>query len=193
MNLSSKQKRFALKKQRKQQTIFQHRKTERRISQCLFQFPQFKNAQHIGLYLNAFGEVQTKRLIEWCFKHQKYVYLPKIQTYNQTLKWVRISYQQYKNKRFYAHHLGMEEPFGRGFHVSRLDLLILPLVAFDAQGTRLGMGGGFYDRTLAQTPIKPFRLAIAHHFQYSPSLLQREKWDQPVHAVCTEKKFFKFK
>ncbi len=63
---------------------------------------------------------------------------------NQNLMWVKISSSQYLNKRFSHHPLGMKEPMAsRGQHVSTLDLLIMPLLACDHLGTRIGMGGGY--------------------------------------------------
>ena len=66
------------------------------------------------------------------------------------------------------------------------DLIIVPGLAFDRRGTRLGMGGGYYDRLLALPRYKnSLRLGLAYSFQLVDSL-PREDWDVPVHAVCTE-------
>ena len=78
-------------------------------------------------------------------------------------------------------------------HVSTLDLLIMPLLACDHRGTRIGMGGGFYDRTLATAPHRPFRLGLAHTFQYIDQTLPRQKWDQPLNGLLTSEKFYIFK
>ena len=113
---------------------------------------------------------------------------------NQNLMWVKISSSQYLNKRFSHHPLGMKEPMAsRGHHISILDILIMPLLACDHLGTRIGMGGGFYDRTLASAPHRPFRLGLAHTFQYIDQTLPRQKWDQPIHGLLTPKKFYIFK
>lgn len=80
----------------------------------------------------------------------------------------------------------------RGYHVSKLDLLIMPLVACDHAGTRIGMGGGYYDRTLATAPHRPFRLGIAHSFQYIDQPIIRQKWDQPLDSLLTSEKRYDF-
>ncbi len=68
-----------------------------------------------------------------------------------------------------------------------LDLIMLPLVAFDASGHRLGMGGGYYDRALANGGgRRPFKLGIAYECQHLP-LIPRRAWDVPLDAVLTEK------
>jgi 5-formyltetrahydrofolate cyclo-ligase len=69
-----------------------------------------------------------------------------------------------------------------------LDVLLMPLVAFDPAGNRLGMGGGFYDRalaTLARQPKRPHLLGVAHAFQKVDSL-PAAPWDQPLDMVITD-------
>ena len=66
------------------------------------------------------------------------------------------------------------------------DLIIVPGLAFDRNGIRLGTGGGYYDRLLALPRYRDsLRLGLAYSFQIVDRL-PREDWDQPVHAVCTE-------
>ncbi|WP_151834984.1 5-formyltetrahydrofolate cyclo-ligase, partial [Acinetobacter ursingii] len=142
----------------------------------------------------AFGEVHTQLLIEECYKLKKQVYLPMICNMNNKLVWVKVSRHQYRNKRFSHHPLGMKEPMAsRGYSVSHLDLLVMPLVACDHHGTRMGMGGGFYDRTLATAPHQPFRLGLAHTFQLLYQTLPRQAWDQPLDALLTPHNIYRFK
>lgn len=69
----------------------------------------------------------------------------------------------------------------------------LPLVAFDAKGRRLGMGGGFYDRAFAfknkYKRLGPMLIGLAHSIQEVESL-DVEHWDIPLDAIVTEKKVF---
>lgn len=175
-----------LRLKRKRLSPYEQKKAEQQVLNRLRYSPQFKSAQKVGLYLHAFGEVHTRKIIQLCFQKNKQVYLPMICNMNQNLVWVKINLQQYKNKRFSHHPLGMKEPMAsRGHHVSKLDLLIMPLLACDHHGTRIGMGGGFYDRTLASARHFPFRLGIAHDFQYIEETLHRNIWDQPLDALIT--------
>jgi 5-formyltetrahydrofolate cyclo-ligase len=69
-----------------------------------------------------------------------------------------------------------------------MSLVCLPLVAFDARGNRLGMGGGFYDRTLAfmrNKGQKPSLAGCAYAFQEVP-LLPAESWDIPLTLIVTD-------
>ena len=78
-----------------------------------------------------------------------------------------------------------------------LDLVLAPLVGFDATGTRLGMGGGFYDRGFAflrgKTELgrKPRLLGLGYEFQRVAELV-RQPWDVPLDAVATEQALYEF-
>jgi 5-formyltetrahydrofolate cyclo-ligase len=80
---------------------------------------------------------------------------------------------------------------------SQLDLVLVPVVAFDAAGTRLGMGGGFYDRSFAflrdepRGGHRPRLLGLAYEFQKVAELI-RQSWDVPLDAVMTEAALYDF-
>ena len=176
-----------LRKQRRQLNAFQQKQAAIALLQRVSRSPQFKHAKKVGLYLHAFGEIETTRLIEACFKLGKTVYFPRVCSMNLGLNWVRVTRQQWLNRQFSLHHLGMLEPKQKGVGIQHLDLLLLPLLACDEKGTRLGMGGGFYDRTLKHAAHVPYRLGIAHDFQYLSAILPRQPWDQPLDALYTPK------
>lgn len=188
-----KQLRRDLRRQRRQVNIFQQRQAAQAILKHLRRSPMLHQSQKVGLYLDAFGEIATKNLIEYCFKLGKQVYLPKICNMNQHLHWVKISRQQFYSRRFALHRLGMLEPQQRGVAVQHLDMLCMPLLACDVTGMRLGMGGGFYDRTLAKAKQRPYRLGLAHQFQKLACVLPHQAWDQPLHALCTPESYQCFK
>jgi len=86
---------------------------------------------------------------------------------------------------------GIPEPReGRECDVRRLELVLTPLVAFDGNGTRLGMGAGFYDRTFeflrADPDAGPWLVGVAYAMQQVDSL-PAETWDVPVGGVITER------
>ena len=79
----------------------------------------------------------------------------------------------------------------------QLDVLFVPLVAFDAAGNRLGMGGGYYDTSLAYLRTrrafrKPKLIGVAYDFQ-RVAALPREPWDVPLDAVLTDRALYQFK
>ena len=80
---------------------------------------------------------------------------------------------------------GIPEPLtGTEIRISHLDLVFMPLVAFDRSGNRLGMGKGYYDRALAGSPDSPLRVGLGYTFQEAPSL-EPSEWDIPLHIVIT--------
>jgi 5-formyltetrahydrofolate cyclo-ligase len=165
------------------------RHAEQSIVRQIRREPRFISSRKVGLYLDAFGEVPTRALIKLCFQLRKTVYLPVVHLNNKPLSWSQITQHQWQNQRMTRHRFGMKQPFKqRGITVRSLDYLFMPLVAFDLQGHRLGMGGGFYDRTLAHCanilehrkllPSKPLRVGIRPHIGvFSPSI--------PNHALAS--------
>ena len=194
MSKNPSQLRRQLRQQRRRISVFKQRQSQQLIFFKLSRHAMFKSSQHIGLYLNAFGEINTQKIILESLRRGKSVYLPMICNMNQHLVWVKINQQQYLNRRFAHHRLGMQQAMqSRGQRVSKLDLLIMPLLACDRHGTRMGMGGGFYDKTLSRAPKHPYRLGLAHDFQLLDQRLYRQSWDQPLDALLTPQHFLRFK
>lgn len=187
--LNLQQLRRELRRKRRRLTCFHQRQAAQAVLSRFRRIPEIQKAKKIGLYLDAFGEIATQGLIEYCFKLNKDVYLPKICNMNQHLLWVKISRQQFYTRRFVPHCLGMLEPQQRGIAVKHLDVLCMPLLACDIKGMRLGMGGGFYDRTLSHAQHLPFRLGLAHDFQRLNIVLPHQPWDQQLHALCTPQSY----
>ena len=108
MSIELAQLRKQLRKQRRQVSAYQQQQSELQILQRLRRVPEFKHATRVGIYLHAFGEIQTRKIIEYCFHQKKAVYLPMICNMNQRLVWVKVSRNQFQNKRFSHHPLGMQ-------------------------------------------------------------------------------------
>ena len=80
---------------------------------------------------------------------------------------------------------GIAEPvLGRGIPAIALSVVLMPLVAFTADGWRIGMGGGFYDRRFAGAQ-RPLMVGVAHEFQLLRDVPHRD-WDVPMDAAVTE-------
>ncbi len=111
-------------------------------------------------------------------------YLPRVRSAQQPLDYVRVD----ASTRFQRSALGVEEPVGgTPTAAAALQVLLIPLLAFDRHGTRVGYGGGYYDRTLAECAAqRPLRVGVAFACQEFAQL-QRQRWDQPLHLIVTEK------
>ena len=131
----------------------------------------------VGVYAADDGEVDLAPLIARCWKHDIAVALPVIRIAGLAF----ASYRQEDALRRARY--GLLEP-ARGSAVAPA-LVLTPLVAFDAQGHRLGRGGGYYDRYFAANPAIE-RVGIAHECQRAPQL-PSDDWDVPLPAVVTER------
>lgn len=142
--------------------------------------PGWANAQHIGLYLSADGEVSTAELAERVRATGKTPYLPVLE--NKRLRFAQWN----AGIALVANRYGIGEPDEsvRRHDAQALDILCLPVVAWDRYGTRLGMGGGYYDRTLAQAP-RPLLVGLAHSGQEADAL-PRDDWDITLDWIVTE-------
>ena len=99
-----------LRHTRRQLSAASRRQAGRQVADQLRRHPNIQAAQHIGIYLDDFGEVPTSALILQLLAQGKTVYLPVIRPFDQRLVFVPICMQQYRQRRFYQHRLGMLEP-----------------------------------------------------------------------------------
>lgn len=143
---------------------------------------RFKQINHLAIYLANDGEINPALLKQSKFK----LYLPVIK--KKSLCFVRYRPGQEMRKNRFA--IAEPKRLQKLKTAAQLDAIALPLVGFDDQGRRLGMGGGFYDRALANLPRqrqrRPSLLGLAHSCQ-QVSACPQEPWDIPLDAVITEK------
>lgn len=146
----------------------------------------FIKAQSIGLYQSVFQEVQTDIIFEKSH-HKKYAY-PKVNDKEGPLSffWVETK-QQFKKSKWGI--LEPDENMGaRKAAMDDIDLMIIPGLAFDRSGFRLGRGKGFYDKTLKQ--FSGQRVGLAYSFQVLDQL-PHEEWDEKVNWLVTETEWLK--
>ena len=148
-------------------TALQQQQAEDSITQQALALIEEGNAQHIALYVSFDGEISTEKLIKTLWAQDKHVYLPVLHPFNPNhlCFYVIARYTDAENK------FGIWEPklnVQSVLPLEELDILFTPLVAFDKQGNRLGMGGGFYDRTLQNWRNSSFiPVGLAHQCQPS--------------------------
>ncbi len=142
------------------------------------------------MYLASDSEVDTTPILERAWKLGKEIYLPVLAPFLHNRLW----FTRYETDTpLVRNRFGIAEP--RSVHRQRipshaLDLVLTPLVGFDAEGNRLGMGGGFYDRSFAflcrrRHWRKPRLVGLAYDFQQLPAL-PAHRWDVPLNAVATD-------
>ncbi|WP_273021316.1 5-formyltetrahydrofolate cyclo-ligase [Rheinheimera sp.] len=163
------------------------------VSQALA-LPALNNSQHIALYLANDSELDTFPLIQTLWQQGKQLYLPVLHPFAAGyLLFVRYD----QDTLLYPNRFGIPEPLAechRLLPVNQLDIIFTPLVAFDLKGNRLGMGGGFYDRTLSQLPTKSRSkvIGLAHNCQQVDAV-PCEAWDIPLNKVITPGEYFDFR
>lgn len=141
--------------------------------------PQFRDAQTILLYWSMEDEVQTHDFVNRWYK-EKTLLLPCVDGDDLRLRQYTGPECLKEGEQF-----GIGEPTGPEFtDLERVQMIIVPGVAFDRMGNRMGRGRGFYDRLLKSTP-KAFKVGVAFNFQMV-DLVPTEDFDVPMNAVITE-------
>ncbi len=188
-----------LRQQRRALSPQQQRLASEQLARTLFSSPLLFRAKRIAIYLAADGEIDPAVFSRIAQQRGKQIYLPSLHPVRKGHLWFGpLQGQRVKNQ------FGMWEPSPRSCSMltaRELDVVLMPLVGFDDQGGRLGMGGGFYDRTFAykQTAwmktqdgrMRPKLIGLAHHFQQVTSL-PIEPWDVPLQAIATDKQISVF-
>jgi 5-formyltetrahydrofolate cyclo-ligase len=192
--LSRPQLRRLLRKARRALTPSKQRQAAQGLYRQLAQHPLFRRARHISLYLPTDGEIDPRLLLRAAQRRGKATYLPVLSAWPRT----KMVFQRVRpGDKLLPNRFRILEPRAdahRQRKVWALDLVLLPLVGFDNEGGRLGMGGGFYDRSLAylarrNTWRKPTLLGLAHECQQVDRLAQAS-WDVPLAGTVTEKQWY---
>jgi len=149
--------------------------------------------KHIALYFGSDGEICPTHLIPHLLKRKKYLYMPVLHPFKKShLVFCRIT----SSTKLKKNHFGIPEPSFKhspSISAKHLSLVLLPLVAFDETGNRMGMGGGYYDRAFEfkrkNARHSPRLIGLAHELQRQESL-PTEAWDIPLFAIFTDKKAY---
>ena len=138
--------------------------------------------RRFAVYAASDGELDPSPIAEHLLAANKIVTLPVVEPQR------RLSFYRYRPEtRLLRNQYNIPEPDTRSatyVPAAILDVVLLPLVAFDATGKRLGMGGGYYDATFTQR-LRPLLIGLAHECQYHAELPHRS-WDVPLDAVISE-------
>ena len=169
------------------------RSMARSLARHLGNWLRLRRAQKIAGYLTNDAEMDPAPVLGLARANGATAFLPVL---HRGALWF-LPYHQ--DTPLVANRFGIPEPHvaaGRRCRAPHLDLVLVPLVAFDCAGNRLGMGGGFYDRTFAYMRNrahwqKPRLIGIAYECQRLDRL-SSHPWDVPLHAVATEKRLYCF-
>ena len=174
--MDKKELRAMIRQQKRAMTEEQIVSASRRLGELFRKHPMYQNAKTIYGYLPYNQEVRTTPMLEQALRDGKRVAVPKVFgdemkfLYLEDLSQVELGY------------CGIPEPVDDGPEAQDPTALVLmPGLAFDAQGHRIGYGGGFYDKFLTKDPTHP-TLALCYDFQMV-DCLETEEFDVPVDCV----------
>ncbi|MET0119776.1 MAG: 5-formyltetrahydrofolate cyclo-ligase [Candidatus Thiodiazotropha sp. 6PLUC9] len=183
----------AKRRQLSRQTLKRH---SLQISRLASNLKAFRQSKRIAFYHAVSGEIDPYPLLTEALRSAKTPYLPILRNIPDIgLLFAPYSY----NSKLKANKFGIPEPIFKYQQLISpwsLDMVFVPLIAFDLEGNRIGMGGGYYDRTFAfkrfRTHLRgPKMVGLAHDFQLQP-LLDSNPWDIPLDQVITESGLYSF-
>ncbi len=148
---------------------------------------RIKEASCVALYMSVDGEIDTAGVINWCLNNGKRVALPVLHPFSKG-NLLFLNYD--RNTAMVKNKYNIPEPeldVRNVIPLNHIDIIFTPMVAFDAAGNRLGMGGGYYDRTLQKYNLDkkgPYPIGLALDIQEVESL-PTEIWDVPLPEIIT--------
>jgi 5-formyltetrahydrofolate cyclo-ligase len=180
--------RTVLRQARRSVPDSQRARAARRVALSAARVLRLRRGWRIGLYAALPEELDTSELIAVARRRGCRVYLPRIDTRGlaRSMLFAQISARMHRNR------FGIAEPHGPALPDARaLHIIFLPLVGFDRRGTRLGMGGGYYDRALAfcrtrAMESRPLLVGLAYALQQREYIV-RAAHDVPLDMVITER------
>jgi 5-formyltetrahydrofolate cyclo-ligase len=184
------QTRQQLRAKRRSLTPRQQRQSADRLASILCAQSFFLRAKRVGIYIANDGEIDPSLVVDICLESGKHCFLPVLYPLNVN----RLHFSRYEHHtKLQSNQYGIPEPSLRYRNIVppwSLDIILLPLVGFDRSGNRIGMGGGYYDRTLAFVAAgnrpAPTLVGLAHSSQ-EVSSVSTQKWDIPVNQIITDR------
>jgi len=174
--------RQSIRIQRRSVSASDREKFAKKLLHQVQKIANFQNGQKIAIYLPNDGEINPKYIQNFLKNKGFSVYLPVL--VGKSLKFAKIG------KNFRKNRFGIDEPISTEIlNANQMNIIFMPLVGFDEFKNRIGMGGGFYDRTLAfkkrqQNYKNPKLYGLAFDCQQVEKL-ETQDWDVPLDAIIT--------
>lgn len=159
----------------------------RAIEAKLFEFANFLEARIVLLYIDGENEVRTKNIIKRAYAFQKIVVLPAFDSGRFKVTTLKVDHP---DKDLLPGPRGVAQPNParcKPVPLQKIDIAIIPGVAFDEKGARIGSGHGYYDRFIPDLPATTRKVALAFEEQMIP-LVPTESHDKHVDIIITDKR-----
>ncbi len=157
------------------------------IENQLFEFANFLEANISFLYINQNCEVRTTEILKKCIKYKKAFALPAFDTEKKNMTLMKV---ENLDSDLIKGDRGILEPDpakSKAIPIETIDIAIIPGVAFDEKGGRIGSGEGYYDRFISKLPITTRKISLA----YEDQIIQQvpmESHDKNIDIIITEKR-----
>lgn len=183
-----------MRSQRRALTRAERARCAQRCARRVIALSWFRSSRRIACYLPFDAELDPHPLMRCAWAMKKLCYLP-------VLRDKHLWFAPYRaGDRLVSNRFGIAEPrvaLHKLIRPAQLDIVLTPLVAFDSQGNRLGMGAGFYDRTFAFLKRRgswrrPRFIGLAYDFQ-CVAQIESQTWDVPLHGIVTERRLYKIR
>jgi len=171
---------------RRAQSFLEIEKKSKEIERNLFLFPLFKKAKVVLFYLALKDEVQTREMIKKSLKKGKIVLVPFVNFKEREILPSELKDYDKELIRGKWNILKPAKDFYRPFSLNLIDLIIIPGIAFDRKGNRLGFGKGFYDRFLGKVSSNVNLISLAFELQLVEDI-PAQSYDIPMDYIITEK------
>jgi len=156
-----------------------------RIFSKLVEVPEIQGARTVSTYLHTGSEVRTGKIVDWLLSKDKRVVVPLSDKLNKRLLFSELRDPE---KELAPGTYGILEPkleFRRPVPLEQVDVILVPGVAWDRRGYRIGYGAGYYDRSINSLVTSVFKIGLAYEFQ----LVERiptSRYDRRVDEIVTE-------
>ena len=181
--------RRTIRQRRRALSPLEQRRSSFALIHNIKKLPELKRFKRFAIYFPCKGEISLLPLLSYSKKHNKIIYL-------SIIKRKKMYFMRYEGK-LKKNHFKIPEP-AQSFqktHPFVLNIVFTPLLAFDDQGNRLGMGGGFYDRCFEflrfRNHKKPLLYGVAYEWQKVSTLIPNS-WDIPLQKVITDQRIYDF-
>lgn len=175
--------RAAMLDRRQRLTASEQRHAEQKVAYHLPDILPQEPVQNIGLYWSFQGELPTHEIFNGLKKPGRTLYLPRFNTQLKELEMVKVD----EENQLILGALGFKEPEANlpAVSVTQLDVILVPGVAFDNDGVRLGRGKGLYDKLLER--FSGYKTGLAYDFQIMEKI-PSEPWDVSMDSIVTEQR-----
>ena len=168
-----------------------HERAAQKLAELVVALPEYQQARRIAAYYAVNGEIGLNPVIERALAMGKEIYLPNLD--QQSLMFSPY----FDGQKMRINKFRLPEPDVSDREMlspDELDLVLAPLVVFDSNRNRIGMGGGFYDRSFAfrkhSERTTPVLIGVAHELQKADRIVA-EEWDVRLDMIVTDRAIYK--